>query len=57
MMTLEEIRRALADRNLKRVSEATGLSYPTIWKVAREESPQVKYTTLKTLNTYLNRKV
>lgn len=57
MMSLESIQKALADRNLKRVAEATGLSYPTIWKVARENSPQVKYTTLKTLNDYLSRKV
>jgi len=53
MMTLDEVRRALADRRLDRVAEATGLHPNTIWaiRVGRNRNPS--YATMEALSDYL----
>lgn len=54
MMTVEEISKRLGDRTLTKVELATGLSYPTIWKVANwKEGDGVDYATVKRLSDYL----
>lgn len=58
MMTVEEVRSALSDRNLSTVSRATGLSYQTVWSIANDPTRDggVKYRTLRTLDEYLTRR-
>jgi len=53
MLTLEEVRRRLADRNLSAVSRMIGMPYSTLYAVAsgREEKPT--YATVKALSDYL----
>ena len=51
MMTLEEIRTRLRDRNLRRVAELTGLGYATILRLMRGH--MASYGTLKRLAAYL----
>ena len=54
MPTLEEVRNALQDRNLRRVAEATGLDYGTLCKFANGRARGVPtYETVKTLIEYL----
>lgn len=53
MMTLEQIREALADRNAKRVAERTGLGYNTVIRVRAGLSDDYSYRVLKTLSDYL----
>jgi transcriptional regulator with XRE-family HTH domain len=53
MLTVEEIKDKLKDRTLTKVAEATGLSYPTVWKIANCESERVEYGTVKKLSDYL----
>lgn len=55
MLTLESIRRALEDRNLRRVSERTGISYSTLMRLRRGESLSYRY--VKLLSDYLEGKV
>lgn len=51
MLTIEEIRRALADRKLTAVADATGLHYQTVWRVANGNG--ASYDTIKALSDYL----
>jgi hypothetical protein len=51
MMTLEEIRSCLKDRNLRRVSELTGVGYATVLRVMRGRMPS--YETARRLSEYL----
>jgi len=53
MLTLEQVRKSLYDRNLRKVAEATGLSYDTVWRVASGRAPQVSYETVQILSEYL----
>jgi len=53
MMTLEEIKKALQDRNLSRVAASTGISYNTVLKVANSKSKRVSYETVRALSAYL----
>jgi transcriptional regulator with XRE-family HTH domain len=53
MLTVEEIEIKLKDRTLTKVADATGLSYPTVWKIANGESGRVEYETVKKLSDYL----
>ena len=55
MLTVEEIEIKLKDRTLTKVAEATGLSYPTIWKLANGESGRVEYETVKKVSDYIER--
>ncbi len=52
MMTLGQIREALADLNLTRVSEATGVNYHTITRLANG-SAEPGYETVRLIVLYL----
>ena len=52
MLTVEQIVNYLTDRNLVVVAERTGLSYQTVWRVARGET-NPDYSTVKKLSDYL----
>lgn len=56
MLTLEQIRDRLRDRNLKRVAQATGLVYMTLVRIASGETPDPRYKKLKILSDYLESK-
>ena len=53
MLAIEEISKRLNDRTLTKVSKATGISYPTIWKIANGQAGNVGYNTVKKLSEYL----
>lgn len=53
MLTLDQVRNALKDRNLVVVSESTGLHYQTVCRVARAADKQVSYQVVKALSDYL----
>lgn len=53
MLTMEEIKEKLKDRTLTKVAEATGLSYPTVWKIANEANERTEYNTVKKISDYL----
>lgn len=55
-MTLEEIRQALSDRNLKEVSRLTGIHYTTVYGIATGKHINPTYQTFKTLEAYINGK-
>ena len=56
MLTLEKIQELLQDRNLSEVSRRTGLSTPTIWRIANNQAGNVGYETVKKLSDYLEKK-
>lgn len=53
-MTTHEISRALRDRNLSRVAEVTGLSWPTLAKLRDEPDGEYKTSTLRVVSRYLS---
>ena len=53
MLKLEEIQKALADRNLRKVARAVDLSYITVWRVANGKIVEVSYSTIEKLSDYL----
>lgn len=53
MKTLEQIRAALADRNLLAVANATGTAYNTLRDIANNPQANPTYKTLKKLSDYL----
>ena len=53
MLTIEEVTKRLGDRNLKKVSVTTGISYPTVWKIANGQAGNVGYETVRKLSEYL----
>lgn len=53
MLTLEQIVRKLADRNLSKVSEATGLNHAGLCRLVKNPSERVEYKTVKKLSDYL----
>ena len=57
MMTLDDIVKALHDRKATVVAQEVGLSYQTVWRVARGETKNVSYDTAKKLSDYLNNKI
>lgn len=57
MMTLDDIVKALHDRKATIVSQEVGLSYQTVWRIARGETKNVSYDTAKKLSDYLTDKV
>ena len=57
MMALDDIVRALHDRKATVVSQEVGLSYQTVWRIARGETKNVSYDTAKKLSDYLSNKV
>lgn len=54
MMTLEQIRAALADRMPGKVSEATGLHYNTIREVRDNPNANPTYKVVRALSDYLS---
>ncbi len=52
MMTIEDIRAALADRNLREVARRSGISYRTLWALARGKTDPA-YATVKAVSDYL----
>lgn len=57
MMTLDDIVDALHDRKATVVSQEVGLSYQTVWRIARGDVKNVSYETAKKLSDYLSRRV
>ena len=57
MMALDDIVKALHDRKATVVSQEVGLSYQTVWRIARGETKNVSYDTAKKLSDYLSNKV
>lgn len=58
MMTLEQIRHALADRMPMKVAEATGLHYNTIRELRDNPQANPTYKVMLAISTYLeSRKV
>jgi hypothetical protein len=53
MMSLEQVRAALQDRRLPAVAHGAGLTYGTVWRVARGQEKKVSYETIKRLSDYL----
>jgi len=56
MYSLEEIQDKLQDRNLVAVSNSTGLSHMTVWKVKSGKKDNFSYATIKRLSDYLEDK-
>ncbi len=56
-MALDDIVRALHDRKATVVSQEVGLSYQTVWRIARGEVKNVSYDTARKLSDYLSNKV
>ena len=52
-MTLEQIKAALSDRNLTEVARRTGLSYPTVYGIAKGANNNPAYHSVKKLAQYL----
>lgn len=53
MMTLGQVRAALADRRLTVVARETGLAYDTVWRVASGRAKAVSYDVVERLSRYL----
>lgn len=53
LLTLYEIKDKLKDRRLHVVAKATGLSYPTIKKLADEENPNCTIETQRAVSNYI----
>lgn len=52
-LSIEQIQDGLSDRRLYVVAEATGLSYPTLQKLARGDNANYTRDTLAKVSTYL----
>jgi hypothetical protein len=52
IMDMNEIKAALADRNLREVSRRSGVAYHTLWLMAREKHVP-SYVTVKAISDYL----
>ena len=52
MLTIEQIRNRLKDRQLSKVAKATGLSTQTLWRIRQDPKINVRYDTLAKLNRY-----
>ena len=55
LLTIEQLRGELADRNLKEVSRRTGVHYITLTKLRSGAHENPRYETLKTLSDYLSK--
>lgn len=56
MLTIEEIRERLKDRNLKEVSRRTGINYKNLAAIANGTRSNPTYAVLKPLCDYLEAK-
>lgn len=57
MLTLEQIKDALQDRNLREVSRRTGIGYNNLYGIARGDRNNPTYSVLKPLSDYLEGKI
>lgn len=55
MLTLEEIREKLNDRNLAKVSRATGVGYNNLHGIANGTKNNPSYNVIKKLSDYLEK--
>ncbi len=53
MLTIEEIRARLQDRNLRAVADNTGVYYQTVVEIANGKNENPTYKNLKALSDYL----
>jgi transcriptional regulator with XRE-family HTH domain len=54
MLTMQEIKTKLEDRNLRVIAERTGVSYQTLWRLTKNGSTPSASTTEK-ISEYLER--
>lgn len=55
LLSLEDIRLFLKDKRLYVVSKATGLSFPTLKKMADGKKENFTYKTIKAISEYLKK--
>lgn len=55
LMSLEEIQERLKDKRLYIVAKITGLSFPTLKKLADGKKENYTYNTIKTVSNYLKK--
>lgn len=53
LLTLEQIKNNLADKRLYKVAEITGLSYPTLKKMADGEDANYTMATVQAVSQYI----
>jgi predicted glycosyl hydrolase (DUF1957 family) len=53
MLTLDQIQKKLADRNLNMIARETGLAYDTVWRIAKKRAKQPTYDAIKRISDYL----
>lgn len=56
-MTIDQIREALQDRNLKEVERRTGVHYVTLSRIRSGAHTNPRYKTVKTLEDYFKEQV
>jgi transcriptional regulator with XRE-family HTH domain len=54
MITLEEIRQKLSDRNLSEVARRTGVSYRTLFSICNGTNKNPSYESVRAIVEYLN---
>ena len=52
-MTVDEVRKGLQHRNLKKVAEATGIKHNTVWRIASGTAQKPAYEDIVKLIAYL----
>lgn len=57
MMTLNDIIKLLHDRKATVVAKETGLSYQTVWRIAKGDIRTVNYETAKKLSDYFQKEI
>lgn len=55
MLSIEQIKAALADRRLYKVAEATGLSYPTLRGILTNPDANPTHSVMAAISDYLER--
>ena len=53
MLTIEQVRARLQDRNLRAVAEASGVYYQVVTEIASGKNQNPTYKNLKALSDYL----
>ena len=53
MLTLEQVQSMLGDRNLRYMSNVSGLTYNTVWRIKHGTTKSVSYESIKRLSDYL----
>jgi hypothetical protein len=56
MFSIEKIRLLLEDANLKKVSDKSGISLGTIYRIVNKPDHQASYESVKALSDYLEEK-